>query len=524
MRADASCLNVATVTNHASPNPVQLIIFGGGGDLTRRKLVPAITRLARAGQPKAPVQIIAVGRREKGVDAFRAELRGALSTDLWDAFDGIAANIHYLSADVEDLDSLTALRDRIQGLAGESEVGRLCYLALKPSLFGPAVARLRESGILHRHDPEESGGFRRVVIEKPFGHDLVSARALNEAVHHVLNEHQVFRIDHYLGKETVQNLLGLRFHNAIFEPLWNRHHVELVQITVSETVGVEEGRAGYYDGTGALRDMLQNHMLQVLSLVAMEPPVSLESEAIRNQKVEVLRALHTPDREDVLRHTVRGRYTAGEIAGTRARGYLEEAGVPEGSTTETYVAVRAEIDTWRWSGVPFLLRHGKRMPKRLTEVAVQFRTPPIQLFNRPTGVSDAELHRLVGGGSLCLIRPNVLSIGIQPREVIRLSFGVKQPGSEMVMAPAELSFDYRERFGVTPADAYERLLFDAINGDGTLFLRADEIEASWRFCDAIATGWSRSEAPPVRGYAAGSWGPPDADALFSGCEGGWTRG
>jgi glucose-6-phosphate 1-dehydrogenase len=503
--------------------PVQLLIFGGGGDLTRRKLVPAIARLRRAGQPQAEVQLVAIGRRDKSDTEFRAELRAALDPEAAAAFDAIAPQVHYRRADVEDLASLEKLRTEVDALASGRDVGRICYLALEPRLFGPAVARLREAGIVHRHDPA-SGGYRRVVIEKPFGNDLASARALNDAVHSVLNEHQVFRIDHYLGKETVQNLLGLRFHNAIFEPIWNRHHIELVQITVAETLGVEAGRAGYYDGTGALRDMLQNHMLQVLALVTMEPPASLEAEAIRNQKVEVLRALRTLDPEDVARHSVRARYTAGESDGAAVRGYLEEEGVPSGSTAETFVALRAEIDNWRWSGVPFLLRHGKRLPKRFTEVQVQFRMPPLQLFNRPPGMSDAELQRQLRAGSLCLIRPNVLTIGIQPRETITLSFGVKQPGPEMVMAPASLAFDYRERFGVAPAEAYERLLLDAMHGDATLFLRSDEIEASWRFCDAILSAWSVPGAVPLHEYAAGDWGPEAANELFYGCEGGWTRG
>jgi glucose-6-phosphate 1-dehydrogenase len=503
--------------------PVQLLIFGGGGDLTRRKLVPALARLRRAGQPRGDLQIVGVGRRDKSDDAFRTELREGLAPEVAAAFDEIAPRVFYRTADVEALTSLAELRTAVDALAGGRPVGRLCYLALKPSLFGTAVRLLRESGIVHRHD-HEPGGYRRVVIEKPFGHDLQSARELNDTVHRVLDEHQVFRIDHYLGKETVQNLLGLRFHNAIFEPIWNRHHVELVQITVAETVGVEEGRAGYYDETGALRDMLQNHMLQLLALVAMEPPVSLEAEAVRNQKVELLRALHTPDQDDLAANSVRARYTAGEAGGTPMIGYLEEEGVPAGSTTETYVAVRARIDSWRWAGVPFLLRHGKRLPKRFTEVQVQFRTPPIQLFNRPAGVSDAELGRQLRSGSLCVIRPNVLTIGIQPRETITLSFGVKQPGPEMVMARASLAFDYRERFGVAPAEAYERLLLDAMKGDATLFLRADEIEASWRFCDAVLAGWQRPGAVPLREYAAGTWGPEEAQALFSGCEGGWTGG
>ncbi|MFO0683027.1 MAG: glucose-6-phosphate dehydrogenase [Sandaracinus sp.] len=505
--------------------PVQIVIFGGGGDLTRRKLVPAIASLTRA--PTTPrLQVVAVGRRDKSDDALRAELREGLSGEALRDFERVAPSIRYRRGDVEERGSLDSLRVELDALAAElapdGAYGRVSYLALKPSLFGPAVALLRESGIVRRHEPT-SPDFRRVVIEKPFGHDLASARALNAEIHRVLDEHQLFRIDHYLGKETVQNLLGLRFHNAIFEPIWNRHHVELVQITVAETVGVEEGRAAYYDGTGALRDVLQNHMLQVLALIAMEPPSSLDAEAIRDQKVEVLRALRAPDPAEIARHTVRARYTAGTVDGKPVRGYLDEEGVPAGSETETFVAVRAEIDDWRWAGVPFLLRHGKRMPKRFTEVQVQFRMPPVQLFNHPDGMEAAELNRRLRDGSLCMIRPNVLTIGIQPRETIQLSFGVKEPGPEMRMAPASLSFDYRERFGAAPADAYERLLADAMAGDATLFLRADEIEASWRFCDGIRDAWAK-EKTPVLEHAAGTWGPEETVDLFHGCEGGWTRG
>jgi len=508
----------------ADPTPfTQLLIFGGSGDLARRKLVPAVVRLSRTGLRDGGVQVVGVGRRAMSDDAFRRELRDALPEELTHAFDGMARDVHYRSADVGDLRSLQKLRAEVDGLAGRPAFGRLCYLALRPGLFATAIALLRAAGIVHRHD-HEGGGYRRVVIEKPFGHDLASARALNDALHRELDEHQVLRIDHYLGKETVQNLLGLRFHNAIFEPVWNRHHVELVQITVAETIGVERGRADYYDGTGALRDVVQNHMLQLLALVAMEPPASLDADVVRNQKVEVLKALRAVDREDAARCSVRARYGPGTGGNAGLAGYLDEEGVAPDSATETYAALRAEVDNWRWRGVPFLLRHGKRMPRRFTEVQVQFRMPPIQLFNQPQDMSAAAYHRALREGAICQIRPNVLRIGIQPDESIGLSFGVKRPGPEMVMAPAALAFDYRTHFGTEPPDAYERLLLDAMSGDATLFLRADEIEASWQYCDSILAAWQTPGTVPLLEYGAGTWGPPDADRLFVGCEGGWSRG
>jgi glucose-6-phosphate 1-dehydrogenase len=505
------------------PPARQLIIFGASGDLTRRKLMPALVRLTAQERLDGDFSIVGVSRSKKTDDSFRDEIRAALPASLGPAFDEIASAVHYVVGDASDAASISRLGQRLDALPGGPDAGRLFYLSLGPSLFAPAVEQLGNAGLLDC-DADEPNAWRRVVIEKPFGHDLQSARALNRALRRVLREDQIYRIDHYLGKETVQNLLGFRFHNAIFEPLWNRHHVELVQITVAESIGVEHGRAGYYDQTGALRDMVQNHMLQVLALIAMEPPASLDPEAIRSQKVELLRALQHPDPEEIHETTVRARYAAGVIGGAPVRGYLQEEGVPHDSQTETFVALKASIDNWRWSGVPFLLRHGKRLAKRFTEVQVQFRMPPIQLFNRPAEMEDSEYRRMLEAGSLCTRPPNVLTLCLQPREAIKLSFGVKQPGAEMVMAPAKLAFDYRDHFQQTPSDAYERLLFDAMNGDQTLFLRHDEVEESWIYADQVIKAWQQPSAKPILEYPAGSWGPDTTEALFGTSPGAWTTG
>jgi glucose-6-phosphate 1-dehydrogenase len=491
----------------------QVVIFGASGDLSARKLVPALVGNVVAGTLDRRLQVVGVSRRPKTSEAWREELETWLPPDHRDAWRELSSAFVYQRGDLGSGDDMAALRDRLDGLAREAghdpaRTGRVFYLSLRPQLFEPAVRMLDEAGML-TCDEDDGDGFRRVVVEKPFGRDLASARALNRALRTHLREDQIWRIDHYLGKETVQNILVFRFQNAIFEPLWNRQHVESVEISVCETVGVEGGRGAYYDQAGALRDMVQNHLLQVLSLVAMEAPTALRSGPIRDEKVKVLSALQRMTPERVAADVVRARYTSGP---GRTVGYLKEAGVAADSMTETYVALRTQVHNWRWNGVPFLLRTGKCLHKRYTEVILRFRTPPIDLV---TGPIDAEI---------CALRPNALRILLQPNEGLRLDFLVKKPGPGTIMRPSTLGFDYADLEEQTSPPAYQRLLHDVVEGDSTLFLRADETEAAWEFADAIRAGWNAPGAPPMHTYQAGSAGPEIADELFRGCEGVWGDG
>ncbi len=501
----------AGLTRHKSPDPCTIVLFGASGDLTHRKLVPALFNLFRGGLLPPKIGIVGFARRPKSDEAFRQEMRdsilrhstgprdsnaeGAEETKaLWEKF---AGTIRYHTAPFEDADGYRSLGAKLEAL--ERELGlpghRIFYLATAPAHFSPVVRRLGEVG-LARPAPG-SGRWVRVVVEKPFGHDLESARQLNGELLDVLDESQIFRIDHYLGKETVQNLLALRFANGIFEPLWNEKFVDHVQVTVAEQLGVE-GRGGFYESAGALRDMVQNHMLQVLSLVAMEPPAALEADAIRDEKVKVLRAIRRIPPGAVERCAVRGQYGPSTILGRAVPGYTEEQGTSPGSRTETYVALRLSIENWRWAGVPFFLRCGKRLPKRSTEVSIHFKKPPLHLFDQREASTVA---------------PNELVINIQPDEGIALRFGAKSPGPDIQVRQVKMDFRYGSAFGAPNPEAYERLLLDTMAGDSTLFTRRDEVEAAWTIVTDVLEGWNLLAKPPAV-YPAGSWGPEEAESLF----------
>ena len=480
--------------------PTTLVIFGASGDLTRRKLVPALASLHSKGRLPHDLQVLGVARSDMDDSQFREVLEGFLGAEgmarptasQWADF---SSRIHYMHGDVTSPHDLADVRKKLGEIEKENgSANRLYYLSLAPFLYRPTIMGLGEVGMA-----EDSEGWRRLVVEKPFGTDLASARELNDVAHSVFREDQVFRIDHYLGKETVQNLLVFRFANAIFEPVWNRNYIDHVQITVAETLKIDE-RGDYYDQTGILRDMFQNHLLQLLTLVAMEPPHAFEAEALRNEKVKVLNAIRRIHPEEVGRHVIPGQY----------RTYRDESGVSPESETATYAALRLYVDNWRWQGVPFYLRSGKALRSKSTEIIIQFRSPPHLLF--PLAENED-------------IPANTLAIFVQPDEGFHLEFQTKTPEAGLQMRKAELEFHYHEAFsGQAIPDAYERLLLDAINGDASLFTRADEIEQAWSIVDPIIAGFSSDLAPRPYYYSEGSWGPVEADRFLATDGRTWLQG
>jgi glucose-6-phosphate 1-dehydrogenase len=484
----------------ATPGPTTLVIFGASGDLTKRKLLPAIYHLARNQRLPPRFAVIGVGRTQMQDDDFRGQFRDSLKEFAsLDSEDEVAASLarrlFYVAGELDD----KALYDRIKARLTEIEGadGVLHYLAIPPAVYGAVIKRLGEAGLAAAEAP----AWRRIIIEKPFGTDLASARALNVLVHQHFDEDQVFRIDHYLGKETVQNLLVFRFGNGMFEPVWNRRYIDHVQITAAETVGVER-RAAYYEGAGALRDMVQNHMMQLLALVAMEPPTAFTAESVRDRKMDALVSVQplveNGNGGNGLSNVVRAQYGDGWVQGGPVDAYRREPDVNPASTTETLVALRLQLDSWRWAGVPFYVRTGKRMPKRTTEIAIQFRRPPLQIFKRASPSSVA---------------PNLLIVNVQPDEGISVRFEAKLPGTRMQLAPVMMNFRYGTAFGGQVPEAYETLLLDAMLGDPTLFARHDFVEASWALITPVHEVWKRENATGLAGYEAGSWGPSEAEAL-----------
>ena len=487
--------------------PCSLIIFGAG-DLLHRKLMPALFHLQSDGLLPDDFVVIVVGRGRLDDDSFRAEVRSALKTfglghgaldeAAWDRF---AAHVHYQPGELDDPTCYRVLRQRLATLDATlpGGSGHLFYLAIPPSLYAQVINLLGESGIAPRVPDPTQRPWVRIVIEKPFGQSLESARALNACVRRAFAEHQVYRIDHYLGKETVQNLLVFRFANSIFEPVWNRQQVHHVQITVAESVGVEH-RGKYYEEAGVVRDMFQNHLLQLLTLMAMEPPVTFSADAVRDEKVKVLPAIRPITPAVMHDYSVRGQYGPGSINGTPVPGYRQEPDVAPDSATPTYCAIRFMIDNWRWHDVPFYLRSAKRMPRRVSEIAIQFRKPPHVMFPLQEGQ---------------IVEPNTLVIRVQPREGVALRFEVKVPGVEVQMGSVDMDFSYAEAFGELEHDAYETLLLDCMLGEATLFTRSDEVEAAWAVVDPIIGFWANKRPEHFPNYPAGSWGPTVANEFIA---------
>jgi glucose-6-phosphate 1-dehydrogenase len=482
-----------------APGPSALVIFGASGDLTRRKLLPALFQLARERRLPPRFSVIGVAKTAMDDDAFREVARASLKEFAGvEAADPVAesfaAHLHYLTGDLGDAALYERLKEQLADVADGG--GILFYLAIPPTLAPEVAEHLGRAGLANE---ESAAAWRRIIVEKPFGTDLSSARELNRLLHAHFNESQIYRIDHYLGKETVQNLMVFRFANGMFEPIWNRRYIDHVQITAAETVGVER-RARYYEGAGALRDMVQNHLLQLLTLIAMEPPVAFTADSVRDRKLDALLAVQPVRADGAHRNVVRAQYGAGWVEGTEVPGYRSEPDVAPGSTTETFVALRLQLDSWRWAGVPFYLRTGKRLPKRVTEIAIQFHRPPLEIFKR---VSPSP------------VAPNLLIINVQPDEGISVRFEAKLPGTRMQLAPVMMKFAYGEAFSRAVPEAYETLLLDALIGDSTLFARHDFVETSWALITPIHDAWAGEGVSAIPQYEAGEWGPREAGALLA---------
>jgi glucose-6-phosphate 1-dehydrogenase len=488
-----------------------MVIFGASGDLTYRKLVPALYDLAQERLLPGGFSVVGFARREMDNQSFRDHLKegvessarpGGFDETIWESF---AEGISYVQGDFTTSDDYGRLADELKRLDDErgTASNRMFYLATPPDFYTDIVQCIG----VHELHLGDDGSWQRVIVEKPFGNDLASAQQLNESINEVFPERDVFRIDHYLGKETVQNILAFRLANGIYEPIWNRQYVDHVEITVAESIGIES-RGGYYDQTGALRDMVQNHLMQLLSLVAMEPPGSLAADAVRDEKVKVLQAIRPINPELVSRSAVRAQYEDGFVSGRAVPGYCEEDRVGSDSRTETYVALKLFLDNWRWADVPFYLRTGKRMAKRVSEIAIHFKPVPHRLFSRQASQN---------------LEPNLLVLEIQPDEGMALKFAVKVPGPVMMLRPVNMVFQYGSSFNVRSPDAYERLLLDAMLGDGTLFTRRDEVEAAWRIMTQILDGWSRQTDAILPAYEAGTWGPKEADAFMNRDGRAWRR-
>ncbi len=492
-------LEQATQTRERIPEPCVVVIFGASGDLTKRKLLPALFHLEQAGLLPDEFAIVGVARRNLE-NEFPEDMKDGIlkfggvqpSDEKLDAF---MKRVSYFALNFDDSDGYARLKTRLEQIDKEqgTKGNRLYYLATAPEYFADIIGRLGEQGLAR---PEH--GTVRAIIEKPFGHDLQSARELNDEVNKVFSENQIFRIDHYLGKETVQNVLVFRFANGIFEPIWNRNYIDHVQITAAESIGIE-GRGPFYEKAGALRDVVQNHMMELLSFIAMEPPVSFEADSVRREKVKVWRSMKPIS----IRDTARGQYGPGlSDDGKPAKGYRQEERVNPNSVTETFAAVKLEMENWRWAGVPFYLRAGKRLPKRTTEIAIQFKQPPMLLFNRATSGPCKE------------IQPNLIIMRIQPDEGISLRFGAKVPTPDMSVCPVIMDFNYAAAFGTSSANGYERLLLDSMLGDATLFAHRDGVEATWSLYTPVLEAWANNPPSNFPNYAAGTWGPAEANELI----------